>query len=79
MQAAINNEVLVTICNKNYGYKGGMLDMWLDNLALAGVKNVLVVALDDTTRDTAVAKGFPAFRTEIEVRGRACGVVWGEA
>ena len=65
---AINNEVLVAICNQNYAGHGNMLETWLTNVQRAGVKNAMVVALDAFTRDYVEAQGMVAYEMHLEVR-----------
>lgn len=38
------------------------------NVRRAGVKNGMVIALDDDTRDNMERLGFPAFRMDLKVR-----------
>ena len=63
---AINNEVLVAICNQNYAGHGNMLETWLTNVQRAGVKNAMVVALDAFTRDYVEAQGMAAYEMHLE-------------
>jgi hypothetical protein len=36
MQVAVNNEVLVSVSNKNYAWPGGMLQLWAENVKRTG-------------------------------------------
>lgn len=67
-KVAINNEVLVAVSNKNYAWPGGMLEVWMRNVKKAGVKNAMVLALDDETKANVEKFGMQAFRMDIEVR-----------
>ncbi|KAL4858268.1 Arabinosyltransferase RRA2 [Chlorella vulgaris] len=64
---AIKNEVLVAVSNKNYAWPGGMLDLWAANVKRSGVKNAMVVALDDDTKKNAESFGLPAFRMDVKI------------
>lgn len=66
-KVAINNEVLVAVSNINYAQKGGMLDVWMDGVKRAKVKNAMVVALDDETKKNVEERGLPAFRMTLEI------------
>ncbi|PRW58051.1 glycosyltransferase CAZy family GT77 [Chlorella sorokiniana] len=66
-KVAINNEVLVAVSNKNYAWPGGMLSVWAENAKRAGVKNMMVVALDEDTKTNAEGFGLPAFRMDIAI------------
>lgn len=66
-EIAINNEVLVAVSNINYAQKGGMLDLWMDGVKRAGVRNALVVALDDQTMHNVEERGIHAFRMDLEI------------
>jgi hypothetical protein len=54
---AINDEVLVAVSNINYARKGGMLDLWMDGVKRSGVKNAMVVALDQETKRNVEERG----------------------
>jgi len=64
---AINNEVMVAVSNINYARPGGMLDLWMKGTKEAGVKNAMVVALDDETKSNVEAFGLPAWRLDLEI------------
>lgn len=66
-KVAIHNEVLVAVSNKNYAWPGGMLSVWAENAKRAGVKNMMVVALDEDTKTNAEGFGLPAFRMDIAI------------
>lgn len=66
-KVAINNEVLVSVSNANYAWPGGMLQLWAENAKRAGVKNMMVVALDDDTKKNAESYGLPAFRMDVKI------------
>lgn len=66
-KVAIDNEVLVAVSNINYAQKGGMLDVWMDGVKRAKVKNAMVVALDDETKKNVEERGLPAFRMTLEI------------
>ncbi|KAL4430612.1 hypothetical protein ABPG77_005852 [Micractinium sp. CCAP 211/92] len=66
-KVAINNEVLVSVSNANYAWPGGMLQLWAENARRAGVKNMMVVALDDDTKKNAESYGLPAFRMDVQI------------
>lgn len=67
MQVAVHGEVMVAISNANYAQPGGMLDTWAESVLRAGVKNAMVVALDEATKAHAESKGLPAFQMTLEV------------
>ena len=64
---AINNEVLVAVSNINYARKGGMLDLWMDGVKRSGVKNAMVVALDEETKINVERRGVKAFLFDMEI------------
>lgn len=64
---AIDNEVLVAVSNANYAHKGGMLDVWMDGVKRSGVRNAMVVALDEETKRNVEERGMKAFLFEMEV------------
>ena len=66
-QVAINNEVMVAICNRNYAMPGGMLTTWMENVKRAGVQNAMVVALDADTKKHVEAQGIVAHEMHLEV------------
>lgn len=61
MQVAINNEVMIAICDMNYAMPNGMLSTWIESVISAGVKNAMVIALDAHTKARAEAQGLAAF------------------
>lgn len=66
-KVAINNEVLVAVSNANYAWPGGMLELWMRSVKRAGVKNAMVVALDEDTKTNVEKFGFPAFRLDMAI------------
>ena len=66
-EVAINDEVMVAVSNINYARPGGMLDLWMDGVKRAGVRNALVVALDEETKENVEKRGFKAFRMTIDI------------
>ena len=53
---AINNEVMVAVSNSALitpDGSFGMLRMWIDGCKRAGVKNFMVIAIDDAVRGRA--------------------------
>lgn len=64
---AVNNEVLVAVSNANYAWPGGMLELWMKGVKRAGVKNALVVALDDDTKTNVEKYGLPAYRLDMAI------------
>lgn len=64
----MNNEVMVAISNRNYAGPGNMLDIWMDNVKAAGVKNAMVVALDSFTKEHVQSKNFPVIEMHEEAR-----------
>lgn len=64
---APNGEVLVALSNKNYAGPGGMLGVWLDGVNRSGVKNAMVLALDDETRAAAEAAGVSSHRINMTI------------
>ena len=68
VQVAIDNEVVVAISNKNYAGVGNMLDTWMEHVKRAGVKNAMVVALDEPTRQHADSQGVASQIFKLEVR-----------
>ena len=64
---AVNDEVLVAVSNINYARKGGMLDLWMDGVRRSGVKNAMVVALDEETKRNAEARGVKAFLFDVQI------------
>jgi hypothetical protein len=67
VQTAIKNEVMVAISNRNYAGPGNMLDIWMDNVQRAGVKNAMVIALDPDTRQHVQSKAFPVIEMHEKV------------
>lgn len=57
----------MAVSNANYANPGGMLSVWMENVKRAGVKNAMVVALDDATKGVAEAAGIPGFRMDLKV------------
>lgn len=68
VQVAVNNEVLLAVSNSNLAGPGGMLETWVANVRLAGMRNALVVALDDPTKEAMDRLSFPAHRMDVQVR-----------
>lgn len=66
-KVAINGEVMVAVSNINYATKGNMVDMWIEGVRRAGVKNAMVIALDDDTKKNVEEQGFPVFRMEVKI------------
>lgn len=66
-KVAINNEVLVAVSNANYAWPGGMLELWMKSVKRAGVKNAMVVALDEDTKINVEKFGLPAFRLDLAI------------
>lgn len=66
-KVAIDNEVLVAVSNINYAQKGGMLDLWMDGVQRSGVRNAMVVALDEETKQNVEARGMNAFLFRMEI------------
>jgi hypothetical protein len=66
-KVAINNEVLVAVSNANYAWPGGMLELWMKSVKQAGVKNAMVVALDEDTKINVEKFGLPAFRLDMAI------------
>ena len=60
--------MFAALSNINYAMRGGMLDTWMEGVQRSGLKNAMVVALDDQTKDNAEAKGLPAHKMHIEAR-----------
>ena len=58
----------MAVSNINYATKGNMVDMWIEGVRRAGVRNAMVIALDDDTKKNVEEQGFPAFRMEIKAR-----------
>jgi hypothetical protein len=58
--AGPNKEVLACVSNSaliSPDGRSGMLKMWIDGAQRAGVKNIMVIAIDDAVRCNAVAYG----------------------
>lgn len=72
LQVAINNEVMVAISNLNYAMPGGMLTTWAEGVKRAGVKNAMVVALDDQAKLMAEQQGLTGFQMQLEVNKASC-------
>jgi hypothetical protein len=66
-KVAVNNEVLVAVSNANYAWPGGMLELWMKSVKRAGVKNAMVVALDEDTKVNVEKFGLPAFRLDMAI------------
>jgi len=66
-KVAINNELLVAVSNANYAWPGGMLELWMKSVKQAGVKNAMVVALDEDTKINVEKFGLPAFRLDLAI------------
>lgn len=71
LQVAVDNEVMVAICNLDYAMPGGMLATWVESIKRAGVKNAMVVALDDYTKQYAEEQGVPAHEMHLQVKHQA--------
>lgn len=71
-QIAPTKEVLVGVSNIN-PLREGMLDTFLWSVKQAGVKNYLIVALDQETAADLTARGYNAFYMPIQV-GRVYSV-----
>lgn len=66
-KVAVGNEVLVAVSNSNYAQPGGMLEVWMQNVKRAGVKNAMVLALDDATKANVEQYGLPAYRMDVAI------------
>lgn len=75
----MHGEVMVAISNANYAQPGGMLDTWAESVLRAGVKNAMVVALDEATKAHAESKGLPAFQMTLEARALTATLLTCEA
>lgn len=64
---SITNEVLVAVSNKNYAQPGGMLEVWIDGVTRAGIKNALIIALDDETKRNVQSRGVNVFRMDVKI------------
>lgn len=64
---AIDNEVMAAVSNQNYAFPGGMLSVWIENVRKSGVKNAMVIALDDATKRSVEELGFPVYRMDIKI------------
>ena len=60
-EVAINNEILVAVSNKNLAAPGFMLDMWIKSCQASGVKNYMVICLDDETERFVRSQNAPAY------------------
>ncbi|KAJ1697462.1 hypothetical protein LUZ63_005974 [Rhynchospora breviuscula] len=58
-QVAINNELIVALANSNMQ---GMLELWFTSIKKVGIKNYLVVALDDNIERFCKEKDVPVYR-----------------
>lgn len=67
---------MVAISNLNYAMPGGMLTTWAEGVKRAGVKNAMVVALDDEAKLMAEQQGLAGFQMQLEVnkQAAACNV-----
>ncbi|CAI5506065.1 unnamed protein product [Closterium sp. Naga37s-1] len=63
-KVAINKEVIVGISNINIR---AMLETWFTQIQRAGIKNYLVVALDDMTRQLCESRGVPVYQQEAKI------------
>ena len=72
-QVAVRDEVLVAVSNRNLlretgaggpGSYDGMLRLWVDSVKRAGVRNAVIVALDEETRTAAIAMDVACWRVE---------------
>lgn len=62
---AINREVLIAVSNHALIHREGtygMLKTWIDGVQRAGVKNALVIALDDQTAEACRRNNMEVFR-----------------
>ncbi|GAB4813747.1 hypothetical protein N2152v2_000793 [Parachlorella kessleri] len=66
-RVAVNNEVVLAVSNKNLAWPGGMLESWVANVRRAGIRNALVLALDDETKAAMDKQAFPAFRMDVPI------------
>ena len=64
---AVNNEILVAVSNINYARRGGMLDLWMDGVKRSGVRNAMVVALDEETKKNVEARGVKAYLFDMDI------------
>ena len=62
-----NAEVMVAVSDINYARPGGMLDLWMSSVQRAGVKNAMVIALDDETKKNVEEKGITAFKMKVKI------------
>jgi hypothetical protein len=65
-KVAPNKEVLVAVANKNVNWDG-MLATFASGFKTAGIKNHLILALDQETKDWAEKNGYNAYLMKLEV------------
>uniref|UniRef100_A0A1D2ABV6 Nucleotide-diphospho-sugar transferase domain-containing protein n=2 Tax=Auxenochlorella protothecoides TaxID=3075 RepID=A0A1D2ABV6_AUXPR len=65
-KVAINNEVLVVMSDRRYAHNDTILDLCIQSINRVGVKNALVLALDNKTRDFAEGRGMAAFMMKLQ-------------
>eukprot|EP00246_Nothoceros_aenigmaticus_P017153 TRINITY_DN817_c0_g1_i1.p1 TRINITY_DN817_c0_g1~~TRINITY_DN817_c0_g1_i1.p1 ORF type:complete len:427 (+),score=85.07 TRINITY_DN817_c0_g1_i1:161-1441(+) len=63
---ALNNEVIVGICDSNVK---AMVQVWFQSIQRVGVKNFMVVALDDTMAEFAKEHNVPFYRRDAIISG----------
>lgn len=63
-KVAINREIIVGISNINIR---DMLETWFGQIQRAGIKNYLVIALDDPTRQLCESRGVPVYQLEAKI------------
>ncbi|GJP67302.1 hypothetical protein CLOP_g24135 [Closterium sp. NIES-67] len=63
-KVAINREIIVGISNINIR---SMLETWFTQIQRAGIKNYLVVALDDMTKELCESRGVPVYQQEAKI------------
>lgn len=72
LQVAKNDEVLIAISNQNYARPGGMLDSWMRTAESVGLKNAMVVALDEATKAHAESQGMMSIIMDATVSTEPC-------
>ncbi|XP_078155226.1 arabinosyltransferase RRA2-like [Carex rostrata] len=60
-QVAINNELIVALANSNVQ---SMLELWFTSIKRVGIKNYLVVALDDNIESFCKERDVPVYRRD---------------
>ncbi|KAL2635396.1 hypothetical protein R1flu_006875 [Riccia fluitans] len=63
-EVAINRELIVGVSNRNVLQ---MLKVWFDSIKVAGIKNYLVIALDDHTADFCRENKVPVYRRDATI------------